>query len=195
MADDYILVRASLQDKGGSRVDDEARSLSFFSRAEIVDVRLDLLRELKALAEERRENVRYCLHRRADDLLQEMIVLQFRDRFFPPKKHPHKPKSFRVLEGELGLFVFSPNGDVVHAVRLLPDESITFRVGAGLFHADLPLTPIAIHVETTTGPFMGEHDRVLADWAPETGARAELEAYGQRLNAELRAREGDQLCV
>ena len=177
----------SLLEGKNCRRDPDARSLSFYATQSVLHVRAKLLDELKACGLLVRKNTRLCLHSSPDDPLHEMIIVQFWENFFPPKRHPTKAKSFHVLEGELGVFVFADDGNVIDAARLKPKDSIAYRVGAGLYHADIPLTDYSIHIETTTGPFVGERDRILAPWAPALDDALAREQFRSRMLQMLKS--------
>ena len=55
------------------------------------------------------ENVRFSLHGGPEDQFHEMIIFQHGNLYYPPKKHLLKDKSFHMLDGEMGVFVFTDN--------------------------------------------------------------------------------------
>lgn len=167
------------------REDRQARTPSFFATTPTVQVNQSLLAALESEAGRTGKNVRFCLHPDPAAELQEMIILQHAEQFFPPKRHPHKAKSFRVLSGELAILVFATDGHVAEVHRLIPGDAIACRISAGLFHADIPLTPRSIHFETTTGPFRAETDRELAPWGPPISDPVACRQYRAQLLAHL----------
>ena len=177
------------------REDPTARTPSFVATAPTVCLGRDLLQALETHAGQTGKNVRFCLHPDAASSLQEMIILQHAGRYFPPKQHPHKAKSFKVLAGELAVFVFTAEGEVREAHRLTPDNSLVCRVGPGIYHADISLTPTAIHLETTTGPFHRESDRIVASWAPAGQDEAGCHRFRDRLLRHLSTAEGGASCI
>lgn len=173
-----------LDDPQTCRPDPAARTASYFARRGLCRVDVALLEQLHA--ERRRRgggNVRLSLHTGPEDTLHEMLILQESGGFFPPKKHPHKAKSFTILEGELLVCAFDEGGEVLDLCILDGRSALAYRVEAGLYHCDLPLTATAIHLEATLGPFRGEGDRILAPWAPAVGDRTGLAALRRRLLA------------
>jgi len=153
--------------------------------APVICIGPDLLQAIETHADLTGKNVRFCLHPDAECGLQEMIILQHADQFFPPKQHPHKAKSFQVLTGELAVFTFSVTGEISGAHHLAAGETILCRIGPGIFHADIPLTPRTIHLETTTGPFHRESDRIMAAWAPAAQDHAACRDFREHLLRKL----------
>ena len=77
----------------------------------------------------------------------------------------------------MAVFVFHDDGKVLDACVLDGKEAFVYRVGAGIFHTDVPLTDYVIHHESTLGPFQGDQDRVFAPWSPDGSDREEYMAY------------------
>lgn len=174
-----------LEHQIGCRLDPKARTRSFFATKPNIGVTSNLLGQLRREAERGGGNVRLCLHQSPEDSLHEMIILQRGNDFFPPKRHPQKAKSFRVLSGMLGVFLFDEAGEVTDAVRLTPDRDLTFRVGANCYFADIPLTAEAIHYEVTSGPFLGPADREMASFGPSLEDAKARKAYRDALLEKL----------
>jgi cupin fold WbuC family metalloprotein len=154
----------STKDSFTTKEDKNARSKSFYSKYELVNVTTDLILELKSIANKEQRNSRVLLHASNQDLVHEMIIFQHFRNFFPPKKHNNKMKSFKIHEGELAIFIFDENGKVIDLSKLDGKNNLMYRVGPGHYHMDIPLTPQTIHFETTTGPFLGDIDNIIPPW-------------------------------
>jgi len=171
----------SIKEPGTCREDPDARTPSFFSKRDLVRVDETVLRELKELADRTGDNARLCLHRATDDLLHEWILVQRRDRYYPPHRHMSKAESFHVLEGETLFLAFDGNGGVIDACRLDGRLIHVYRVAPGIYHTNLPLTPRVIVHECTVGPFSRERDGDFAPWAPDSSDREAYLAFRDRL--------------
>jgi cupin fold WbuC family metalloprotein len=127
---------------------------------------------------------RLCLHRAADDAVQEMIIVMCRDVLFRPHRHKAKTESFHMVEGILDLVLFGDKGEPEKVVRLGPVGSgqiFCHRLCVSQFHAVLPLSDFVVMHETTTGPWMQDNAE-FAPWAPTdpTVLRAFLEDSAKR---------------
>lgn len=173
--------RISLTDPDICRRDPVARTPGFFARGPLACVDGAVLRDLRALATREGGAARLSLHRDPGEALHEMLILQRSDRFFPPKRHPHKAKSFVIVEGRLLVAVFDDEGRPLDARVLEPGGALSYRVAAGYFHVDLPMTETAVHLEYTLGPFTGVGDREMAPWGPPLGDADAGDAFRVRL--------------
>lgn len=144
--------------------DKNARSKSFYSNCDLVNVTTDLISELQSIANKEQRNSRVLLHASNQDLVHEMIIFQHFRNFFPPKKHINKMKSFKIHVGELAIFIFDEDGKVIDLSKLDGKKNLMYRVGPGHYHMDIPLTQQTIHFETTTGPFLGDLDNIIPPW-------------------------------
>ena len=158
----------SLSDPGRSWRDENAQSAAWFAKGPNAAIDDALIQDLKRRAIETGENTRISLHPGPDHPLHEMIIVQHRDKFHPPKKHAAKDKSFTIVEGRMAIFVFADDG-AVEDVAVIGAGTRQYRVGAGVIHADIPVTETVVHFETTIGPFLGEEDNIFPDWAPAKG--------------------------
>ena len=174
----------SLTDADTSWRDGNAKSAAWFAKRPNVAVDATLIDELKRRALETGENTRLSLHPNPDHPLHEMVIVQHRDKFHPPKKHAAKDKSFNIIEGQMAVFVFAEDGTVEDCCILGTAGNRQYRVGAGVIHADFPITDTVVHFETTQGPFLGEEDSIFPPWAPARGDRAACAAYRDALFAE-----------
>ena len=171
--------RVSLHDPETCWRDPKAKSIGFFSGRDVVCLDQETVEEIKKMARETGEDVRLSLHRGPDDPFHEMIIFQHRDKYYRPKKHVTKAKSFHMIEGRMAVVVFSDDGIIVDACVLDGKSRLIYRVAANLYHTDIPLTDYVVHHESTLGPFLGDADRVFAPFSPD----------GTDRNAYLRYRD------
>lgn len=176
------LSRKSLGNAQEVRLDDGGRNRAYFFRRDPSRVDRELLEELKDVSHSLGDrNVRVCLHPDAASPMHEMIILERRGGYLRPHKHLHKGESYHVIEGEMGAVLFDEAGTVLDACRLTDRATFLYRVGAGMFHAVLPLSDLVIYHECKLGPFTGEGDSVWPDWAPDGRNSAEAQAFTQSL--------------
>lgn len=183
MPDDLSLV--SLHDSETCWRDEKARSIGYFAKSGVVRVDSDMVTQIKKMAFETGENVRLSMHTTPDAEFHDMIVFQHRDRYYRPKKHLNKPMSFHMMEGEMAIFVFDDEGNIIDVSVLDGQENIVYRVAAGLYHTDLPLTEYVVHHECTMGPFVGDSDREFAPWSPDGSDTGDYLRYRDELAAMI----------
>ena len=175
----------SLNDDTTCWRDKEAKSIGYFAKGAAVRLDGSTVDEIKRMALETGDNVRLSLHRSPESAFHEMIIFQHRDKYYRPKKHVTKAKSFHMIEGEMAVFVFNDDGTVRDACVLDGKETIIYRVAANVFHTDVPLSDFVVHHESTLGPFMGDEDRVFAPWSPSGDDREAYLSYRDKLVANL----------
>ena len=157
----------SLTRKETCKRDFNAKSIGYFAKSDVVRLDAATVNEIKIMARETGENVRLSLHHSPDAFFHEMIIYQHRDKYYRPKKHVNKAKSFHMIEGTMAVFVFNDDGEIRDTCVLDGKETIMYRVDANVFHTDIPLTEYVVHHESTLGPFLGERDRVFGPWSPD----------------------------
>jgi cupin fold WbuC family metalloprotein len=97
-----------------------------------------------------------------------MVIAQTSGRYWRPKKHQTKIKSFNILEGQMAVVEFTESGDATKLTLLSIEARQLIVMAPSTFHTNAALTPICVHVETIQGPYHnGENDRVAAAFAPE----------------------------
>jgi cupin fold WbuC family metalloprotein len=172
----------SINDFSSSVEDKKARSKSFYSKCNLVNVTSNLIDEIKNIAIKENRNSRVLLHSTNQDLVHEMIIFQHFKKFFPPKKHINKMKSFKIHEGELAIFIFDEKGKIIDFSKLDGTNNIMYRVDPGHYHMDIPLTTQTIHFETTTGPFLGDTDNIVPHWFSNLNDKERIEFHDRLLN-------------
>ncbi len=147
--------------------DPNARTASYYAETEHTTLKDYHIEKLKRVCEEEQGTARLCLHTGPGSTLHEMVIVQPRGQFYPPKKNLTKPKSFTILEGCLLVFTFSDDGSIKSFDRLQAGRQITVRLAPGEWHCDISYSPRAMHLEALPGPFLGSaQEHVLAPWGP-----------------------------
>jgi len=177
--------KVSLYNEATAWRDENAKSIGYFSKTPLRAVDEGLLNEIRSMALETGDNVRFSLHDGPEDPFHEMIIFQHGDKYYRPKKHVGKDKSFHMLEGEMGVFVFEDDGTLLDARRLDTMKTPIYRVAKGIFHTDIPITDYVIHHESTQGPFLGDNDREFAPWSAEPGNPEEFAAFRSEMISRL----------
>ena len=100
-----------------------------------------------------KENSRICLHQNIDDTHQEMIILQKKHSYFPPKKNIKSDQTFFIIEGQLMVIIFDNKGNIKSKIILSKKNNLMLRVKKNTFHCDIPLSKFAIHYESKNCQF------------------------------------------
>jgi cupin fold WbuC family metalloprotein len=175
----------SLHDQDTVWRDKKSKSIGFFTKNPLRCVTETLLAELEEIAIKSGQNARLSLHSGPGDTFHEMIIFQHADQYYPPKKHLDKDKSFHMIKGEMVVVIFSEMGEVVDARRLEPKKSPIYRIAKNTYHTDIPISDYVIHHESTLGPFLGNNDRIFAEWAAEPKNKTEFLNFRERMIAKL----------
>jgi len=168
--------RISLKDGTNVTQDKKAKSLSFFCNNHPVLIDANIVNELKELSRKYdNANCRICMHNAPDDDHHDMIILEKKDHYYPPHRHEYVGETFHMIEGSMGIFSFNNDGTVLDCVVLKKNE--IYRIAKGSFHAIFPLSDYVVYHEGRKGPFLGENDSLLPDWAPNKGDLEEIKIY------------------
>jgi cupin fold WbuC family metalloprotein len=143
-------------------------------------------RTLEAARNSPRLRAVHTFHRDAADNPHRFLNAFVRGTYLPPHRHLATPKakSFLVLGGELGCFVFDDKGKVVERYILGRAGLVGIDLQPGVWHTLIPLGESAICFEVKPGPWDPATDRELAHWAPREGD-AHVPAYLAQLLSEL----------
>lgn len=94
-----------------------------------------------------KSNSRYCLHNKSNDKHQEMVIVQKKENYFPPKKNTFSDQSFLLLKGKLLIIIFNSEGKIKNKI-ILSKNNFYLRVKKNTYHCDIPLTNYSVHLET-----------------------------------------------
>ena len=164
--------------------DEAAFSPSYYPRTGTVSFGVREVTELRRLAHCKEGVARVSLHKSPSEPLHSMLVAQLAGRYWRPKRHLTKYKSFHIVDGAMLVVIFDADGHVLTGeVLSLADRRSVF-VPAGTFHTNLAVTAVAVHHEVIEGPFVhGEDDREAAWFAPAETDGVASAAYVSRLLA------------
>ena len=88
-----------------------------FNQEEIIDISREKIQELKeSCLETNSKSTRICLHNSVEDNLHEMLIVLPRHLYVRPHRHIGKSESFHIIEGELDVFIFDNDGNVVRRI-------------------------------------------------------------------------------
>lgn len=94
------------------------------------------------------------------------------DTYIAPHRHldPGKAETLIVLQGCLGLLIFSEDGQVIDTRRLQAGgDCCGADLPSGVFHALVVLEADSVLFECKAGPYRPLAEGELADWAPREG--------------------------
>lgn len=139
-----------------------------------------MIQELKDLAQRHpSRRARVCLHHDSTAATQEMVLAVHKSSYLRPHRHPaNKSESYHVIEGEMDVNIFAPDGALERVIRLTAKgrggaEGFMYRSTNGVWHQPVAVSEWVIYHETYTGPFVKEFDVEYAPWAAEETWSAE----------------------
>ena len=177
---------ANLHDTRGFRLDDSGKSKAYFSIRKpcIIDsMSITQLKEIWNNDPDR--NVRICLHDSPQSSFHEMVILESPKRYYRPHKHITKGESYHLIEGRLGVFIFSDQGVILDSRILDTNDSLIYRIAESVFHCILPISNPVIYHECKLGPFTGKEDSIWADWSPSESETDEVFKFQEKLRKHL----------
>ncbi len=180
------LSRISLVDPDTENIweDKGAKTVAFFCRKRPVRITAKTIDELKQISSLRDgSNVRVCLHSEPASDHHDMVILERPGGYYRPHRHTYKGDCFHIMEGQMGLFTFNENGDVIDCAVLEPGE--IYRVEVNMYHAVMPLTDPVIYHENKPGPFLTQGDSLYPDWAPDGSDASQVNEYITELKLQL----------
>lgn len=133
--------------------------------AEISVIDGSIIELLKGMAEDSvNKRSRACLGP-TSAAVQEMVIVLMKGSYIRPHRHPKtKAESYHIIEGELAVQIFTPEGEHYREIKL-NKKTPFYRLKGGWFHQPVPLTDWVVYHETYEGPFNKETDVDYAPWA------------------------------
>lgn len=125
---------------------DKAEFINFEKNVKLIDQQK--IKKLISKTLKLKTNTRYCLHAKSGDKQQEMVVCQRKKNFFPPKKNLLSDQTFLIIKGKLLIIIFNDKGRIIKKTILSKDGVIYARVKKKIYHCDIPLSKVTIHLET-----------------------------------------------
>jgi glucose-6-phosphate isomerase len=142
-----------------------------YPKSDVETVQLSVVDMLKKIAMEHPlKRARLCLHKDASHPTHEMIIVAHQSTYMRPHRHPiGKSESYHIIEGEMEVRIFHPDGTINQVIRMSnsPGAVFMYRVTNNWWHQPIPLTEWVSYHETYTGPFEKEKDVEYASWAVE----------------------------
>jgi cupin fold WbuC family metalloprotein len=130
---------------------------------------------------------RFCLHKKLEDSLHEMIIALCKDVYVRPHKHRVKTETFHLIEGKLEVIVFNDRGELCRRIFLNKkgeNSSLLCRLGKGIWHTVIPLTNFVVFHEITNGPYEGKEDSIFAPWAPEESDKPKIKEFISKISGD-----------
>jgi cupin fold WbuC family metalloprotein len=116
-------------------------------------------------AESPRLRSRICLHENVSAPVHEMVIVHHRSCYVRPHRHPRKPESLTVLEGDAVALFFDDGAGIASAQRLAPDAATMCRVPVNAWHGLVIESEWFVFYEVSAGPFVPGSTE-FAPWAP-----------------------------
>ena len=135
----------------------------------------------------KRRRVRLCTHPGNNDPLHEMLIIHEQNTYVPPHKHIRKSESFHIIEGELSVFLFDDEGNLLETIRMGDRSSgrvFYYRLSSSTYHSILPESEFVVFHEVTNGPF-DRMDMIVAPWAPSENDENSQENFIDRLKESI----------
>jgi len=147
-------------------------SEAIFSTEDIVEVDQEQIEELKKRADSAPDRkFRLCLHRSAEAILHESIIVLREDGYVRPHRHPRgKDESYHIVEGELIVYFFDDDGNVIRRIEMgerASGKTFFYRLGADVWHMGVPKSKFVVYGEAFLGPYNKALDVEFAPWSPE----------------------------
>jgi cupin fold WbuC family metalloprotein len=89
--------------------------------------------------------------------------------YIRPHRHldPEKDEAFILLNGRLGIILFSEDGLITDKVLLSHQNgNLAADIPQGIFHTAVSLEPGTVFYEAKAGPYLPLTEAELAKWAP-----------------------------
>ena len=160
---------------------------AIFNTESVIEVDSRTLSTLKDRARlAPRGRFRLCLHQSPADSVQEMIIVcQRRTYFRPHRQLLGKSKSYHVIEGQMTVYLFDEDGQVVRRIRMGNRESgktFCYRLSDPMWHLPVATSEVLVYSEISCGPFLKDNDVAYAPWSPKEGS-SEVSSYLDSLEA------------
>ena len=160
-----------------------------FTSDSITKINIQDINILKSKAiKNERKRIRLCVHPNIKDNVHEMLIVHSKGGYVRPHKHINKSESFHLIEGFLEVVIFDDSGnikEIIHMGDHLSGEAFFYRLSESCFHTVVPISPIVVFHETTSGPFQRD-DTLFPPWAPHDDEHEAQLLYLAKLIDQLR---------
>lgn len=156
-----------------------------FSTKDIVKVSNKEVEWLKRIVlKNQKAKMRLCLHKNTSDSLHEMIIVCHKGTYIRPHKHKNKTEAFHILRGKILLIIFDNRGKVIEKIFLggmRKGSCFLCRVQKKCWHMLIPVSKIAVFLETTNGPYVSKNNSIFAPWSPDGSDSIENKEFVKRI--------------
>ena len=146
------------------REDKSGRSKSFYFKKDSIISEHLIKNFLIEYSNKYDEDIRICLHPSYNDPLQDMVLIQHSKNFYPPHKHANRYDTYHILEGSLGIVIFSNDGKITQGHKL--SKNTLYKTPKNKYHLTLPITSKVIYHEYRSGRFDRKTNCIFPNWAP-----------------------------
>ncbi|MDX6766398.1 MAG: WbuC family cupin fold metalloprotein [Candidatus Methylacidiphilales bacterium] len=133
----------------------------------------------------RRGRIMLPMHRRAEGV-QRMVNFVQPGSYIRPHRHPlpGRIECVAVIQGCMGLFEFSPEGEILRGWRLEAGMAgaCLADIDAGVWHTMVALAPDSVMLEIKAGPYDPSTDKEFGAWSPAEDSPAAAD-YLRRLES------------
>ena len=122
----------------------------YIKNGDVKIIETDHLKTIEGKSRFLKSNTRILYHEESS-LVSEMLILQRRTTWFPPKRSPCQTRTFIILSGTLCIAWFDSHAKNVIGVSVLNKEKGRpgVRISENVYHIDFPLTSESLHFETS----------------------------------------------
>jgi cupin fold WbuC family metalloprotein len=118
---------------------------------------------LKNFAKKRGNNqpiMRICLNKSSKNNFHQMVIFQNQSYIPVIKKEIRKDKSFIIIEGEQKIRIYNKQKKIIKNIYLNKSNVICW-IPKNTYYDNISLTTRSIHIESLSGPFNKDKDRVF----------------------------------
>lgn len=134
-----------------------------------------------------RGRMNHNFHQRLEDPFNRLLNALEPGTFLPPHRHRDKDESILVLRGRVVSFIFDDTGAILQQAIVDPREDVYgFDIPAGEWHGLLVLESDTVVYEAKKGPYEPLKPEDIAPWAPKADDPQGIQAFLNRLEAEVR---------
>jgi len=142
--------------------DKEANSLSFFYKTSNPIITDDIMKELKRIAFETKQNIRLNLHKSPYSPIHNMVIFHWKNTYVRPHKHISKSETCHLIEGEQLFITFDDNIGIKNKFYM-DKQNFFFKTDINQYHMNIPLSEYVIFHEIKTGPFEKMNDSIFME--------------------------------
>jgi len=125
-----------------------------------------------------RLRMNYNFHQSATDTVQRMLNAIEPGTYLRPHRHPDREEVFLILRGNMTLFIFDDNGNVLECICLCHQEgNFGVEIPAMTWHTVVINEPDTVLYELKRGPYEPLPEEHFAPWSPHPNDVSDAEEY------------------